>query len=94
MVQAIREHVTVEKEGTIEIRHPDLATGLRAEVIVLVERPVSGAGRAGAEASVAPIWEAAAEMGRTVPEEEWAAVPPDLSRNLDHYLYGAPREDE
>jgi len=41
-----------------------------------------------------PIWEVIAELGAAVPEEEWAKVPSDLSKNLDHYLYGAPKSDE
>ncbi len=27
-----------------------------------------------------------------VPDEEWAKLPPDLSDNLDHYIYGAPKQ--
>ena len=38
MTQAIREHVTVEREGVIEIHHPALAVGTQAEIIVLVEQ--------------------------------------------------------
>jgi hypothetical protein len=38
MTQAIREHVTVEREGVIEIHHPGLAVGTQAEIIVLVEQ--------------------------------------------------------
>jgi hypothetical protein len=41
-----------------------------------------------------PIWEVALEIGASVPEEEWAKVPIDLARNLHHYLYGAPKENE
>jgi hypothetical protein len=29
-----------------------------------------------------------------VPESEWANVPNDGARNLDHYLYGAPKVEE
>jgi hypothetical protein len=32
------------------------------------------------------------ELRREIPSEEWAKVPRDGSRNLDHYLYGAPRQ--
>lgn len=39
MTRAIREHVTVEREGVIEIRHPALAVGASAEVVVLVRQP-------------------------------------------------------
>ncbi len=41
-----------------------------------------------------PIGEIFEELGRSIPEEEWAKVPADLSKNLDHYLYGAPKESE
>ncbi len=41
-----------------------------------------------------PIWEALLEIGRAVPEGEWAKVPKDLARNVDHYLYGARKHDE
>jgi hypothetical protein len=41
-----------------------------------------------------PIWEIAEEIAATVPDSEWAKVPPDLSKNVDHYLYGAPKDEE
>lgn len=40
-----------------------------------------------------PIWEVVAEMGASVPEDAWESVPADLSKNLHHYLYGAPKEE-
>jgi hypothetical protein len=33
-------------------------------------------------------------IGAQVPQEEWAKVPTDLSKNLDHYLYGLPKDGE
>jgi hypothetical protein len=34
-------------------------------------------------------------LSSTVPQEEWEKLPSDLSKNIDHYLYGAPKvEDE
>ena len=44
--------------------------------------------------SARPVWEAVVEIGESVPDREWAKVPRDLSKNLDHYLYGAPKEEE
>jgi len=41
-----------------------------------------------------PIWEVVSEIGRSVPEEAWEGVPTDLSKNLDHYLYGVPKASE
>jgi hypothetical protein len=40
-----------------------------------------------------PIWEALAEIGKSVPEEEWAKIPQDASVNLDYYLYGSAKEE-
>jgi hypothetical protein len=39
-----------------------------------------------------PIWEIAEEIAASVPDEEWDKLPRDLSKNLDHYLYGKPKE--
>jgi hypothetical protein len=36
-----------------------------------------------------PIWERIAQNGAAVPTEAWTGVPPDLSANVDKYLYGA-----
>lgn len=41
-----------------------------------------------------PIWETIIRMGKQIPEEELASLPPDLSINHDHYLYGAPKVTE
>jgi hypothetical protein len=41
-----------------------------------------------------PIWDVVAELGRSVPGEAWDQVPSDLSKDLDHYLHGAPRRKE
>jgi hypothetical protein len=38
-------------------------------------------------------WEIAVSIGANVPRQAWDDVPSDLSKNIDHYLYGAPRED-
>jgi len=37
MVRAIRQTVTVQSGGTIEVRSPELRAGARAEVIVLID---------------------------------------------------------
>src|SRR5258706_8779972 len=42
--------------------------------------------------TVKPIWQAILEIGASVPDDEWAKIPTDLSKNLDHYLYGRPKE--
>jgi hypothetical protein len=57
----------------------------------LEERP---AGETPFDPDAPPIWETVAGIGRSIPEEEWDKVPTDLAANLDHYLYGKPKEDE
>lgn len=39
-----------------------------------------------------PIWETIAEIGKSIPEEEWDKVPTDLAVNLSRYLYGESKE--
>ena len=34
------------------------------------------------------------EIRAQVPDEEWKRLPTDLSRNIDHYLYGSPKVEE
>jgi hypothetical protein len=41
-----------------------------------------------------PIWEVVARIGESIPLEELEHLPRDVSRNLDHYLYGAPKKDD
>lgn len=39
MVAAIKQRVTVQPGGIVQVRSPELTPGSRAEVIVLVEQP-------------------------------------------------------
>jgi len=34
------------------------------------------------------------DISTQVPREEWEKLPSDLSKNLDHYLYGSPKDEE
>ena len=38
-----------------------------------------------------PIEDIFAGIAATVPDEDWARLPADLARNLDHYLYGSSK---
>jgi len=62
----------------------DLPTGVTLRVTVEVAAP---------DAPPKAPWQLAVEIGEAVPPGEWARVPTDGARNLDHYLYGAPRDD-
>jgi len=39
-----------------------------------------------------PIWQQLLSLADGLPSDEWANVPTDLSKNVDHYLYGNPKE--
>jgi hypothetical protein len=42
--------------------------------------------------SVPRIEDRIAELVRQVPPEAWDSLPDDLIENLDHYIYGTPKE--
>ena len=39
------------------------------------------------------IWEMVKDVILEVPAEAWEELPKDGSRNIDHYLYGAPKRE-
>jgi surface antigen len=42
-----------------------------------------------------PIWQKIVEIGKVVPQSEWRKqLPRDFARNFEHYMYGAPKDDE
>jgi hypothetical protein len=87
-----KERVRIKPGGIIELAHPDLPAGEEVEVVVIVDSSVENA--EAAPPPQRPIWEVALEIGSSVPDEEWAGVPGDLAKNLDHYLYGARKHEE
>ena len=42
----------------------------------------------------APLMEKIRKFSETIPERELEKIPTDLSENLDHYIYGAPKKSE
>jgi len=40
------------------------------------------------------IAEMAAAIAKSVPDEEWDRLPTDFSKEVDHYLYGAPKSSQ
>jgi hypothetical protein len=53
---------------------------------------LNDAGKEGWEAIY--VFEHDALVKRPVMQDPWASVPPDLSINVDHYLYGAKKRTE
>ncbi len=44
--------------------------------------------------SLPPFLQFVEEISAQVPREEWEKLPSDLSKNIDHYLYGSPKDEE
>lgn len=64
------------------------------EVLKFVEKLEQGTSEVEAQSlagSPKTIWEEIERLSNQVSPEEWAKLPTDLSENIDHYLYGAPR---
>jgi hypothetical protein len=41
-----------------------------------------------------PFWKRIVEIGKQVPIEEWNKLPKDFARNAEHYMYGAPKDED
>lgn len=41
-----------------------------------------------------PFLQFVEEISAQIPREEWEKLPKDLARNLGHYLYGVPKNEE
>ena len=92
VTEALREHTSrrLRLRGRAEVAR----TGRIKRIASVESLAVEPAEAARPVSSAKPIWEIAAEIGASVPDEEWAKVPRDAAKNLDHYLYGAPKEKE
>ena len=91
----IRRKATVLSGGRIQIEDPQLPEGAEAEVLVTVDEPADTPFEEPEfDPNAKPVWQVVLEIGASIPEEEWEKVPTDLSINLDHYLYGAPKVEE
>ena len=75
------------EDGSIILDEPVvLPDGAKVTVSVVVS--------ASSEPANTPLWRVAVDTGARVAREEWDSVPSDGARNLDHYLYGTPKNDE
>jgi len=68
-----------------ETRYVKEQAEMRANEEVESQEPGNGLGS---------ILEIASAATKEVPEDEWERVPTDLSKNVDHYVYGSKRTEE
>jgi hypothetical protein len=72
-----------------------LPANKQQEALRLLDTLASGSGSEpnGTGVDPRPIWEIVAEVNAGLPAVTWENVPTDGSINLDHYLYGAPKQE-
>jgi hypothetical protein len=87
IVGALREHTSrrLRVRGRVEFAG---SSGKVKRIVAVQDVSVLALGEILYDSSVRPIWETVAEVGASVPAEEWAKLPGDLSKRLDGYLYG------
>ena len=76
------------------IRRKQLNIHKQQEALRLLDTLASGASSEPNRTAVdrRPIWEIVEEVNAGLPGDTWDDVPTDGSINLDHYLYGAPKQ--
>jgi len=89
VIDALRGHRTVRLQ--VIGRGEFSASGKPLRVTEVEEMRLHPVGEVAYDSTARPIEEVLAELAAEVPEEDWRRLPPDLTDNLDHYLYGTPR---
>lgn len=71
-----------------------LPASKRQEALRLLDSLASGVSAEpnGTSLDRKPIWEIVEEVNAGLPADTWDSVPTDGSINLDHYLYGTPKQ--
>jgi hypothetical protein len=92
IIEALREHTTrrLHIKGHAEF----LPDGKLKRVIFVTDLSIQSVGEVPYDETAKPIWEIVEEISTSIPDEEWAKLPSDLSKNLNHYLYGAPKQKQ
>ncbi len=101
-MQAIEATGTIDAQGHLSLDQPLQVTNPgRVRVIVLLPEG-DRAGFNGDPTELSDSQDDSAqsflgiidEIRAQVPDEEWKNLPTDLSKNIDHYLYGSPKVEE
>jgi hypothetical protein len=84
----LRGHV---QNGMVMFDEPVVLPEGAVVKVELVEENVATQPKSAADQK-APIEKQLAAIWADLPSSEWAKLPPDLSDNLDHHIYGAPKK--
>lgn len=89
VIQALRDHRTLRLQ--VIGRGEFSPSGEPSRITHVEELRLLPIGEMPYDPAARPIEDVLAELAGEVPEEDWNRLPPDLTDNLDHYLYGTPR---
>lgn len=98
-MQAFETTGTIDQTGRLTLDQPlQIAHSAKVRIIVLLSENVN-ADSAQTEPSeedfsAQGFLNMIDEIRAQVPDEEWKKLPTDLSKNIDHYLYGFPKVEE
>jgi hypothetical protein len=101
-MQAFEVTGTIDPTGQLRLDQPlQVAQSAKVRVIVLLSEDENGSSNNNpTELSESQNFSADSflswidEIRAQVPDEEWKKLPTDLSKNIDHYLYGCPKDEE
>ncbi len=68
------------------------AQGKLLRITRVLEMRFQPAGEPSYDPTARPIEDVLTELAGEIPEEAWSRLPQDLTDNLDHYLYGTPKQ--
>ncbi|HAZ31478.1 MAG TPA: hypothetical protein DCY61_02075 [Dehalococcoidia bacterium] len=87
---ALKEHNTrrMRVRGSGEFTPQGKLSG----IVQVEDLQVLQVGGTSFDTSARSIWEEISEIAETIPREEWSKLPSDLTDNLAHYIYGAPKQ--
>lgn len=89
VTEALQEHVSrrLRVNGIAEFQ----PSGEIKSIVKVKDLTIQPAGELTFNAHARPVWEVVAELGSQISAKEWEKVPSDAARNLEHYLYGTPK---
>jgi hypothetical protein len=90
VTRALREHHTLRLQ--VRGRGEFSAQGKPIRVTQVAEISLLPAGLVPYDSEARPIEDILVELAAEVPAEEWSQLPPDLTDDIDHYLYGTPKQ--
>jgi len=80
--------------STVDPIIQEICAGSRRDELLAPEDTVSWEAEEEDGVDYREFWQRSKEIWSIVPQAEWDSLPRDLSVNLDHYLYGTPKQVE